>query len=115
MKFCVLPHVVVPGAGEMSQMLRADSNYKEMQLWSEGFDEFAVPVYYFGQSERHSFLLEDNALCIVDEEFKRAADEGAHSDSPHPARILCLLAEVLDLVFDMEAPITLFLTRAPIT
>ena len=45
MKLCVLPHVVVPDAGEMSQMIRADSNYKELQLWSEGFDEFAVPVY----------------------------------------------------------------------
>ena len=33
MKLCVLPHVVVLGAGEMSQMIRADSNYKEMQLW----------------------------------------------------------------------------------
>ena len=93
MKLCVLPHVIVPDAGDMPQMIRTDSNYKDMQLWSEGFDEFVVRVYYLGQSERHSFLLEDKAPCIVDQAFRRAADEGAHSDSPHPARILCLLGE----------------------
>lgn len=102
-KLCVLPHVSVPQAGDMPQMIRADSNYKEMQLWSNGFHEFAVPVYYFGQSERHSFLLEDKAPCTVAQAFQRAADEGSVLESPHPARILCLLGEVLDLVFDMEA------------
>ena len=43
-KVCVLPHVSVPQAGNMPQMIRADSNYKEMQLWSNGFHDFAVRV-----------------------------------------------------------------------